>query len=298
MFKLYFNDKYDSVVLREVKLLLRLLGYLVLILYFYSSSVYSKVHVYSSDSDYKADLLSNSFSSDSYQSLLRSISDTYDLEILPFARAMKYIKTRKEASCLLFARKNNERVDEYFFSLPVAILPSVSLYQKRSDKILDKSVLNESGKIPSLEKLMASDEKSSLLLASGISYGDFLDEEIKKVEKNQIYRVSLGGADNPVFDILSHRKVDYALMFSSALRNENISKLRAYEIEGNEGYTSSHILCNRTKESREWLAKVNNKLIDLYHTPNFIEEVLVDAPTHLRREIKSQLLSLSNPLEP
>ncbi len=257
----------------------------------------SKINLYSSDSSY-SDILKNPIkakeSDDSYISLLRLVPDTFHLRLMPFTRAMKYIKHRDEPACVLFAGKTKQRMNDYWFSLPLAVLPPLHLYQKLRDSELDGALLNKQNEVVSLKSLMNSNKSHSLVVAQGISYGDKLDSEIESLPESQVYRIALFSADNPVYEVLANRNINYALMYPSALNAQNMSKLRSYKIEGVGDYSGNHIVCNRTEETKEWLSMVNTKLTKLYHSLEFLQQVLAHAPAHSKASLTTQLLSLSN----
>lgn len=206
---------------------------------------------------------------------------------------MKYIKHRDQPACVLFAGKTKQRLHEFWFSLPLTVIPPMHLYQKIGDSVVEASQLNKRGELVSLNALITSDASYSLVVVQGISYGDKLDNEVKNLPNEQLYKIVRFNAENPVYDILAKRDIDFALMHPSSMQKQDTSKLRAYKISGIGNFRGNHIVCNRTQETRDWLSMVNKKLATLYHDPEFIEQVLMHSPPSARASLTLQLRSIS-----
>jgi hypothetical protein len=75
--------------------------------------------------------------------------------------------------------------------------------------------------------------------------------------------------------MIERGRTDYAVMFPSEIvefeNNAQPLDLLSYRIEGVKPISTGHLMCKKNEASKAFLKMANNKLLELYKSPSFIE---------------------------
>ncbi len=176
------------------------------------------------------------------------------------------------AICTPYRLKTEAREKKYLFSLPTDFFFGRRLYQYLGRKPPDARFLDENGEIKSIVDMLSATPNYTLLIGADHSYGDFLDREITRIPRNNLY-VRYG--IDPYYSMikmLAKGRVDFYLSYPSIINNSGLADaLRSYGVAGLPRYEAGHLMCNDHAESKRFLAKFNEKLLHLYRSGHFIE---------------------------
>jgi uncharacterized protein (TIGR02285 family) len=207
--------------------------------------------------------------------ILKDIQMPHDYEHLPFTRLHAEMKRTDEAICALFTLKNDKRESQFIFSLPMAFQSSQRLFMHAQLPNLASHLLSASLEVKSLSDLMATYPKSLLLVTKGISQGQYLDQEMAKINPLQI-QVSQGfNTSGQQAKLFLRGRADFTVAFPSDIRKHadeysNVN-FKGYNIANNPKYMTSHLMCNKTRESSVFVEQINAAIIALYSQASFYE---------------------------
>ncbi|WP_148277341.1 hypothetical protein [Brumicola pallidula] len=206
---------------------------------------------------------------------MQNITRHAALKFLPTIRLLAELDIDTEQSkCALFKLKTAERLDNYYFSLPISFLSTNRLYLRPGMQALSVDLLNEDGEIKNITSLF-NDNQNTILLWQDISYGELVDAALRKIpSKNKIIIKGLTSHGSSA-KMIERGRTNYAILFPSEVAEFESEMqpfdLLSYRIDGTEPISTGHLMCNKTDASKAWLDKFNAVLVELYESPEFIK---------------------------
>jgi len=192
---------------------------------------------------------------------LSDASQNVNYEYLPFARHEIALKKITEPTCALFSLKTVERENRYLFSLPIAFQLPQRLFIRKSLSGVNKQFLTKDGKIISLRDTIASYPNAKVVTTSQISYGDYLDKEIAKINPNQVIKSE--GTETHGFHarMFLAERAEMTIAFSSDIQTYKSQfsdvEYNSYPIAKVPDFMTAHIMCNKTPGSQAFLKVIN-----------------------------------------
>jgi hypothetical protein len=207
--------------------------------------------------------------------LVNTLSSLVELEFMPTARlTVKLNEKTDKAICSLFKLMNSDRAQQYYYSLPVGFVQTHRFYSRQGIGILPPSLLNEDGELTQLADLFDVYTDAKLILWDNISQGDFIDAAVKSIpEKNKV-RIQGLTSYGSLAKMINRARADFAIMLPFEIAHfENKFyplDLLAYRIAGVEPTSSVHMMCNKSKASKEFISIVDATMRELYKKPEFV----------------------------
>jgi hypothetical protein len=207
--------------------------------------------------------------------LINSLSTRIETQFLPSARLLTKLEENNGTSiCALFKLKTAERVSQYDFSLPISFMQTHRLFVRKGIGALPPTLLNAQGEIKEISDLFDTYLDAKIILWDKISQGELIDKSIKNIPEKNKFVIQSPTEYAHLAKMINRSRADFAILYSAAVtefENEFYPLgLLSYRIEGVEPISSVHIMCNKNKASSRFLATVNEAIIELYKTPQFV----------------------------
>jgi uncharacterized protein (TIGR02285 family) len=204
---------------------------------------------------------------------LQNTKNEAAIKFLPSIRLQTELNADTEKPiCALFKRKTRERLDKYYFSLPISFLPTNRLYLRPGMPPLPLELLNEKGELKYIAPLF-DDNQNTILFWDGISYGELVDDVLNKLSSENKVVISGVSVNGLLINMIEHRRADYAIMFPSEVvefgNKDPAFDLLSYKINGVEPVSTGHLMCNKNEASKAWISKFNNILVEMYQSAEF-----------------------------
>lgn len=205
---------------------------------------------------------------------LKNISTPYRFEYLPYSRAHLQMKREDVPICRLLSLKTEARQAQFLFSAPMAFRASQRLFSSTQLAKIPVSIFNKNSEIISLSTLMSLYPKSVLVTSLGMSYGDYIDAEITKIDPEQISIHRGFNFHDSREKMFLRGRADFVIAFPDAIARLNKEYgdggFNSYKIANIPAVLTSHLMCNTRPESAKLIAEVNKNLHKLYMQPEFI----------------------------
>ncbi|KAF7764721.1 hypothetical protein PCIT_b0773 [Pseudoalteromonas citrea] len=214
--------------------------------------------------------------------LLNAIGE-HPIEFVPssYKRALRIMSQQPHPTCLFNKVKTPEREANFLFSRPINLYLSRRLYIHSHADPLDEALLDKFGHVKSLSLLFETYKKKLIVIAGTFSYGPFLDKQLAQVSsENKVIREGSNHYDT-VYRMFNLRRVDFLLAYPAEIyRHVKIDKAeyQSYRMANSPEYILGHMMCNDTKVSRAFIAKVNDIMVKLYKQEQFIDAHLLYLP--------------------
>lgn len=196
----------------------------------------------------------------------------YDIKLLKTSVKRINVEIQKNTNtCAANRVKTPEREKYFLFSLPQNFYPSHKLYRLAQDEPLPRGLLNEYGEIISLKKLFEYFPQQKLGTGDDVSYGVYLDSEIDKLSKNNIY--SRGGSKRifALNEMLFKQRIDYVIYYPNEINmlTHTNQLIESYNIAGTSPYIIGHITCSKSEIGKKIINETNEILIRAHQTKAF-----------------------------
>ena len=261
--------------------------YLVsLCLIFLSSfSLYAQTVTLLSDDIKDIDILQkvgiNDIASDTNRLLFNNINDIeFELEVAPAARIDALLKEDRTL-CAINRIRTEERLRYHLYSYPVHLYPSHRLYYFKNKTPISNALLTKQNELISINALMEHYPLSIIGIESGRSYGKLLDAQFAQLkEKNLLMRAG-SDAYKAMINLFERQRVDFLVTYPTNFKdyaekeNDNISSI---SIANHPVFIAGHIACSNTSTSRKVIKRINQILLKLYPTENFLSMHLNHVP--------------------
>jgi len=185
-------------------------------------------------------------------------------------RAIHYLKTKKNV-CVANRFDLPERREYSVFSNPQSFYISHKLYRYKQTTPLPESLFNNDGEIKSIPLVFEALPKSTLGVSEAVSFGEFLDKQIKQLHEVNIY---YRGGTNRVTGLeamLYKGRIQLLLALPLDINpsSEQSIHLEQYSIEGNPPYVIAHINCSDSELGRKIITDINKILANMYKTSDY-----------------------------
>lgn len=229
------------------------------------------------------------------ESLVIAQLQQYNVEMkrMSIKRIEQTLKTTPNA-CAANRAKLESRMKYSIFSSPQAFYLTHKLFRFNQREALDKSLFNAEGEIAVLKDVFHYSPEKIIGLAKGVSFGPFLDVEIDKLAKDNIY---FRGGINRVTALeamLYSKRVDYLLALPIDMNPSPEQKLllEQYTIAGAPPYLIAHFSCSKSTEGTEIVNAINAILDNMYrsedyylaHKKWFSEQDLIKLQSYLKAQ--------------
>jgi len=189
-------------------------------------------------------------------------------------RTIKLMESVNYPACTVNKISTSHRKSKFLFSLPVNFYWSHKLYTYNNNIANMAATLNPRGEIKSLPDLFKEFRNKVIDIADNFSYGDFLDAQLKQVDRHNL--VVRGGSDHyeTVHRMFILGRVDFLLSYPAEFHrysNNQVLPVKSYHIAGAPKVVIGHIMCNNNAQSKKFIDKVNDVLMDLYLSQEFVE---------------------------
>ena len=196
----------------------------------------------------------------------------YNLKLRP--TSVKRINAEIKNStntCAANRIKTKDRESFSVFSTPQNIYLSHKLYRLSQDVSPPENLFNKNGKITSLADFLNYYQELVLGIGDAVSYGNFIDEELDKVSKNNIYK--RGGSDHlfALTNMMLAKRINFILSYPDEIKfnlPEN-QKLDSYRIAGSTPYILGHFTCSNSEFGKKVIKDINEILAKEYLKKDF-----------------------------
>ena len=180
------------------------------------------------------------------------------------------IKNSKN-TCAANRIKTKAREQFSVFSTPQNIYLSHKLYRLAKDVPPPISLFNKDGKITSLADFFRHYQELVLGIGDDVSYGNFIDDEIDKVSKKNIYH--RGGSDHlfALTKMMFAKRINFILSYPDEIKL-NLPKnlqLESYSIAGSTPYILGHFTCSNSELGKRVINDINKILAREYLNNDF-----------------------------
>jgi uncharacterized protein (TIGR02285 family) len=181
-------------------------------------------------------------------------------------------------SCAPNRVKTPERLKENIYSLPLNIALGLRLYLKQpsqSDEVSSATYKDVQQSI-SLASLFTGKSTYILGIEKGRSYGEFLDSQIKALEKPNLVIRRGGEATDSLVKMLLKDRIDYMIEYPVAI-NETLNniksgvRLNSLRITSSPDYILGYIACHKGTLGQTIIEDINIELQKLYSSYSFYQ---------------------------
>ncbi|WMN58464.1 hypothetical protein NI389_09290 [Pseudoalteromonas xiamenensis] len=240
--------------------------------------------------------------SDSYRLLFDHLKQLdFDLQIAPIAR-VNAILSGTEPVCAINRIKTTERALYHLYSYPIHLYPSHRLYYFKNRTVLPESLFNHRDELINLPRLMNHFPHARIAKEASKSYGPILDAQFQLLSDEQLITRAGGDAYAAMVAMFEKHRVDFLVsyptvfkQYAHAPKNEDI---RSVSIANHPSFIAGHIACSQTPQSEEIIKLINETLLQLYPSHEFLNLHLNHVPPSeheiLRRRISDLYLNRQN----
>jgi len=235
------------------------------------------------NSEDKASLLNfhqNSINSDTTHLLLDALDQdkeneyiiTFQIAQLP--RTNLLLASTAKTTCASNRMKTPERELNNVFSTPVNLYMGYRLYYLASKGNFPEQLFSKDKQLTSLLALFAMFPKRVLAITKGRSYGDYFNQQISKLLKNNIYTRLGSQPAKAMGKMLLSRRIDYLLEFPVTFKtemslNQQKVNINSIGVVNSPNYILGHIACSDTIAGHKIIKRVNQILHNLYLSREF-----------------------------
>lgn len=208
--------------------------------------------------------------------LFKALADAPAVREMPIART-DWMMEQGLPVCSMNRVKNRARSAKYLFSLP-------------------PSLLNNKGQITTLKALLRRYPDNQIVVPKSYSFGDALDQAVAEIPARQITAISTSHYYDNFVAMFKAGRADFILIYPTEMRaylqNNPELKVRHYPLAQAPVYSTGHLMCADTVQTREFIQRVDAELRKLYRQPDFIaansRTLAATEASAIRRAIKTQ----------
>jgi len=212
--------------------------------------------------------ISKTTSQDTATIIMRGLGELgYQLDFVKATgdRAEKILHNEVRA-CISSRIKNSKREKFSIFSLPHEIYLGQQLYRVAQALPLNENVLNNRGEIINLALLFSHYPEQVLAIASGVSYGERIDQQILGLSNKNIFIRAGASRIASLMKMLLKNRIDYIISYPqdiNIIKQDNVH-LESYTIADSPSYFIGHVSCSKTAEGQKIIDNINNILKKAY----------------------------------
>ena len=227
--------------------------------------------------------------------LFKTLGDAPAVREMPIART-DHMMEQGLPICSLNRVKNKSRDAKFLFSLPVNFYLGYQLYQHANAAPLPASLLNRKNQISSLKQLMQHYPRNQIVIPKTYSFGDALDQAVAEIPPRQITAISTSHYYQQFIAMFETGRADFILLYPTEmqayLKMTPELQVRHYPLAQAPQFTTGHLMCADTKQTREFVRRVDASLRKLYRDPLFVEAnsrtLAASETAQIRQAIRAQ----------
>lgn len=193
----------------------------------------------------------------------------YDIQIVRVtAPRINRILSTENNACVANRANTPERRQYSLFSDPQSFYLTHKLYRFHQNLALPNQLLNENGEIKDLPSVFNALPEHTIGIAQDISFGNFLDQQIKQIKSKNIYYRSGSRRVVALSSMLYKSRVDFVLALPVDITPDEAQKsfLEQYTIAGAPPYLIAHFNCSNSLLGQAIINDINKILVKLYKT--------------------------------
>lgn len=192
------------------------------------------------------------------------------IERVTAGRINKTIQTKNNI-CVANRAKTHERGQYSLFSDPQSFYLTHKLYRFNPESPLPSRLFNTKGEIKNIPDVFKELPTQTMGIAQGISFGNFLDQQIKKIKPVNIYYRGGNQRVMALASMLYKSRVNFVLALPVDMTPDKAQKplLEQYDIAGSPPYLIAHFNCSKSQLGQNLILDINNILAKLYQTDNY-----------------------------
>ncbi|MCW8091244.1 hypothetical protein [Alteromonas sp. ASW11-130] len=177
--------------------------------------------------------------------------------------------------CVLNRVKNNSRQSRYLFSLPVNFFAFYHLFKSAEQDDIPANLLTPEKKVNKINEVLEQRPNTKIVVSEERSYGDKIDKQMEKIEAKQKIELDSRTPVRRSISLLLKNEADWLIVSPDALFSQlgdmKPEELKGYPLAGLPDYFTGHIMCNRSPNTKAFLAKVDDALLSLYENDEFVQ---------------------------
>ncbi|KGJ96840.1 hypothetical protein GAB14E_1308 [Colwellia psychrerythraea] len=179
----------------------------------------------------------------------------------------------KDNACVANRADTPERRGYSLFSDPQSFYLTHKLYRFNQKSALPSQLFNHEAEIKDLASVFKILPSQTIGLAQDVSFGNFLDQQIKKINPANIYY--RGGNQRVVAlaSMLYKSRVDFVLALPVDITPDKSEKhlLEQYTIAGAPPYLIAHFNCSNSAQGQRIINDINKILAKVYQTKDYYQ---------------------------
>lgn len=205
--------------------------------------------------------------------LIKALADAPAVREMPIART-DWMMEQGLPVCSLNRVKNRARSAKYLFSLPVNFYLGYQLYQHSAAEPVPPSLLNNKGQVTTLKALLRRYPDNQIVVPKSYSFGDALDQAVAEIPARQITAISTSHYYQNFLAMFKAGRADFILIYPTEVRTYLQSnpelKVRHYPLAQAPEFSTGHLMCADTVQTREFIQRFDAVMRKLYRQPDFI----------------------------
>ncbi len=198
----------------------------------------------------------------------------YDVRIVRMTapRLMRTLKS-KENICLANRLDSAERRKYSLFSDPQSFYLTHKLYRFNAKSPLPKHLFNAEGEIKDLASVFQSLPTHIMGIAQDVSFGKFLDQQIKQINPANIYYRGGTQRVRALGSMLYKSRVNFVLALPVDITPNEAQKplIEQYTIAGAPPYLIAHFNCSKSELGQRVIHDINKILAKVYQTEDYYQ---------------------------
>lgn len=194
--------------------------------------------------------------------------------------------------------KTPARKQHGLFSLPMTLHPSALLYYRQGQLKIPARLIDERGRLSSLQELLEEYPDMSFGLARGVSYGSAIDSLIDSLPDDRVsyYQSEKRYQAGP--KLLAQGLIDITLLYRTQLDDPRTSAavkdadLASIGLQQAPRFLKTFITCSRSALGHSIISQVNNILYGLYATPAYVRAHTRHMPATEHAPLKASVKKL------
>ncbi|MEM7419236.1 MAG: transporter substrate-binding domain-containing protein [Pseudomonadota bacterium] len=170
--------------------------------------------------------------------------------------------------------KTTQRLEKYLFSAATDIYSGLRLYRHGSTENLTQPKNESKNQSLPLSTLVNSESKNILAVLANHSYGDAIDREIVKMNKNQLYIFETINPYEQFINLFLSGKVQFIITYPEVMQpfiESDEYHIIELEIAGESQFKFGYVMCNKHEENHRFISELNTALFSLYDSGKFAQ---------------------------
>ena len=194
------------------------------------------------------------------------------VERLTASRISRTLAT-KDNACVANRLNTKKRREYSLFSDPQSFYLTHKLYRFNQKSALPEQLFNTKGEIKNLTSIFKAIPEKNIGLALGVSFGNFLDQQIAQIDPANIYYRGGNQRVMALASMLYKSRVDFVLALPVDITPSKAQKplLEQYTIAGAPPYLIAHFNCSNSSLGQLIINDINKILAKLYQSKDYYQ---------------------------